>query len=546
MLGRIIQDRLLAAPERIWCRFVSDDGEFALSQGALCGMASDAARRIEALDLPPRSIIGIAQYSGPALHAAWLGALWYGHIPAMLSPPSPRMETAKYVSGLTGIVGGLKLQAVIVDAQSAANMRHLMTDVTLVEAANFDPAAQLYTAAVIGANDVAILQHSSGTTGQQKAIALTAAEILSHQRAFGERIELSESDKIVSWLPLYHDMGFIAAFLQPLVIGLELIEMSPFSWASRPAMLLEAISRHRPTLCWLPNFAFSVLSEPRVLRSLSGIDLSSIRMWINSAEPVMAGSIDRFVQALTTFGVAQEAIAASYGMAENVLAITQTKPGKLSLMTVDREQLETSGTVTEAAAGEARHVTLVSNGSPLASTQVEVRSEHGVPLGQCTIGEFHIRGDHRISGYHNRPELTGGRLDPADWFATGDLGFIKDDEIYVTGRKKDLLILRGRNYLAQEIEEAIGALPGVRPGRVAAFSLPDPLLGTERLIILAEAEADYQSGPLSLAIRQCVAQTFDTTISDLKIVPDRWLIKSTSGKLGRKDNRAKYLAEFGS
>lgn len=545
MIGRLIQDRLVAAPEKIGCRFISDAGEFTLTQGALVGMASDAAWRVSALDLPPRSIIGIAQYSGPALHAAWLGVLWSGHIPAMLAPPSPRMELAKYVSGLTGIVNGLKLRALIVDPESAASMSHLIGDVAFVNAADFDPAAQFFPACNIGADDVAILQHSSGTTGQQKAIALSAAEILSHQRAFGERIALSSSDKIISWLPLYHDMGFIAAFLQPLVVGLELVEMSPFAWVSRPAMLLEAISRHRPTLCWLPNFAFSVLAGPRVLRSLDGIDLSSVRMWINSAEPVMADSIDRFVAALAPYGVAPESVSTSYGMAENVLAITQSAPGKVQRLTVDREQLETSGQIVEASLENSRHMVVVSNGPPLASTQLEVRDPQGELLGEGVVGEFHIRGSHRISGYYQRPDLTGGPLEPTSWFATGDLGFIKDGEAFVTGRKKDLLILRGRNYLAQEMEEAICAISGIRPGRVAVFSLPDPGLGTERLIVVAEAEAGVATGPLALAIRACIAQTFDTTISDLRIVPERWLIKSTSGKLARKDNSAKYLREFG-
>ncbi len=545
MLGRTIQDRLLAEPGRVASRFVSGRGEFALTQGALCGMASDAARRLSGLGLPPRSIIGVAQYSGPALQAAWLGVLWSGHIPAMLAPPSPRMEPEKYASGLAGIIGGLGLKALFVDAESGAGLAHLRETAQLVSADGLDPAATLFSAADLGADEIAILQHSSGTTGLQKAIALTAAEILSHQSAYGQRLALSASDKIVSWLPLYHDMGFVAALLQPMLTGIELIELSPFEWASRPAMLLEAIAAHRPTLCWMPNFAFALLSEPRVLHSLGEIDLSSVRMWINCSEPVMVPSIDRFITALAPYGVALDALAASYAMAENVFAVTQSAPGKLGRLTVDREQLETTGRVAQTLPGDGRSVALVSNGTPVSTTQLEVRDEQGRRLGAAIVGEFHLRGEHRFAGYHGRADLTAAAIDADGWYATGDLGFVMDGEVYVTGRKKDLLILRGRNYLAQDIETAIGDLPGVRPGRVVVFSLPDTELGTERLIVIAEAAPDAESGTLNLAIRQCVAQTFDTTISDLRIVPDRWLIKSTSGKLARKDNAAKYLRERG-
>lgn len=545
MLGRVIQDRLLAAPERVASRFLSAGGETVLTQSGLCGMASDAARRVAALDLAPRSVVGIAQYSGAALHAAWLGVLWAGHIPAMLAPPSPRMEAAKYASGLAGIVSALALGALLVDAASGAGLGHLSGTTRLVAMEDLDPQAAVFEAADIAASEIAALQHSSGTTGQQKAIALTAAEILAHQAALGSRLGLGEADKIVSWLPLYHDMGFVAAFLQPLLTGIELVELSPFEWASRPAMLLEAIAAHRPTLCWMPNFAFALLAEPRVLRSLGEIDLSSVRMWINCSEPVMATSIDRFAAALAARGVAPAALAASYAMAENVFAVTQSAAGGLRRLTVDREQLETAGRIVEVSPEDARSAVLVSNGPVIPTTQVEVRDAHGRPLGEAMIGEFHLRGEHRFAGYHGRADLTAAAIDGNGWYATGDLGFVLDNEVYVTGRQKDLLILRGRNYLAQDIEASLGALAGVRPGRVVAFSLPDPQLGTERLIVIAEAEPGADNGALALAIRQCVAQTFDTTIGDLKIVPERWLVKSTSGKLARKDNAAKYLREWG-
>lgn len=540
-LGKIIHARLAARPERLVTRFLGPAGTTSLTAGELIAMASDAAARLAALDLPPRSVVGVAQYSGPSLHAAWLGCLWSGHIPTMIAPPSPRMEPAKYADGLRGIVSGLALGAILVDGEARRRLEgQLDSGAPLIACDDLSATAPTAEIAAVGADEVAVIQHSSGTTGQQKAVALTTAQILAHQQAYSERLGITGDDRIVSWLPLYHDMGFVAAFLQPLIAGVELVEMSPFDWAARPAMLLEAVDAWRPTLCWLPNFAFSLMAEPRVLRGLGAVDLSSVRAWVNCSEPVMATSIDRFAEALAPYGVTSQAVVPSYAMAENVFAVTQATPGAPGRLAVSRERMEREGCIEKIAEGKDA-VALVSNGAVLPTTELEVRNDQGGPVADGRIGEFHIRGAHRFEGYHGRPDLTAEVIDAGGWYATGDLGFVLDGEVYVTGRRKDLIILRGRNYRAQDIEDAVGALAGVKAGRVVVFSLPDPAAGTEKLVILAETEGVEETGPLSLEVRKCVAQTFDTTVADVRMVPDRWLVKSTSGKLARADNRAKYL-----
>lgn len=545
-LGAVIQARLSQNVTRPISRFTTEGDDTVLSAGSLCAMASCAARRITELGLPARSVVGIALPSGPALHAAWLGCLWSGHIPTMVAPPSPRMEAQKYTTGLQGVVTGLGLATLLTDRDTKALFDiQLAAPPPMLLCDDLAADGPLFPAMEGDGGEVAVIQHSSGTTGQQKAIALTTNQILAHQRAYGERLGLNDQDRIVSWLPLYHDMGFVAAFLQPLITGIELIEMSPFAWAARPAMLLEAIDRHRPTLCWMPNFAFSILGEPRTLRGAGDLDLSSIRAWVNCSEPVMAQSVDRFVEAYRSHGVRPETVTASYAMAENVFAVTQSDPASQRRLCIDRERMEVSGEVVEAADGASGVFIAVSNGTPLPTTEVVVRDAGGVALGEGRIGEFHLRGTHRFEGYHGRPDLTAQAIDADGWYATGDLGFVLDGELYVTGRKKDLIILRGRNYRAQDIEAAVSALEGVKAGRVVAFSLPDPAAGTEKLVILAEAEAAAESGAVVLAIRKCVAQTFDTTVSDARIVPDRWLVKSTSGKLVRAENRVKYLRARG-
>ncbi len=509
-LGRIIHETLARDPSRVASRFVSPSGTREVSAAELSAMARRASFLIARRDLPPRSLVGIAMYSGAPLHAAWLGCLWSGHIPTMVAPPSPRMEPGKYADGFAHIVQHLGLKALLADEAAAQALgAGVPQGLALVPIGDLADGETYETIADPPPSEVAVVQHSSGTTGAQKAVALTSDKILRHHDAYAARIALSPQDRIVSWLPLYHDMGFVACLLLPLIAGIAVTEMSPIAWANRPAMLLEAIHRHRPTLCWMPNFAFRLLSDPRVLRGVAPqTDLSSIRLWTNCSEPVMGASLDRFVAALNPFGVTEGSIAACYAMAENVFAVSQSLPGGMR-----RE-------------GEA-----VSNGPPLETTEVRVRD-----------GELLLRGAHCFGGYGLEP------FAPADadgWFATGDLGFVKDGEIYVTGRKKDLIIVRGRNYHAHDIEEAIGALPGVQAGRVCAFGLPDAVTGTEKLIIVAEPESQAREGTLALDIRRQVAQVFDTTASDVRIVPQRWLIKSTSGKMARADNRRKYLDAFG-
>jgi fatty-acyl-CoA synthase len=511
----------------------------------LVARASATALRLNELDLARRSVIGVCRYSGPGLYADWLGCLWSGRIPTMMAPPSPRMEPTKYAEGLAGIVKGLGLKAMLVDsdmpsgiADTAAGLAHLLRG-------DDEARAPAVSAAAASAGDVAVIQHSSGTTGQQKAIALTTAQILAHQSDYAQRLALTADDRVISWLPLYHDMGFVAAFLQPLLAGIEIIELSPFEWANDPAMLLRAIDAWRPTLCWMPNFAFKLLSEPRSLRSAGTPDLSSVRAWVNCSEPVMAASIDSFLAALGPFGVDPASVTSSYAMAENVFAVTQSEPGEGRRLRVDRLALERDG-VARPAIQDAEGATLVSNGRPLPMTEIQVRGADGVVLGDRQVGEIHLRGGYRFSGYHGRPDLTAQAIDRDGWYATGDLGFMDEGEVYVTGRKKDLIILRGRNYAAHDIECEVAGVPGVKAGRVVAFSLSDEGIGTERLVILAEAEPGARpDGVLALEVRKCVAQSFDTTASDVRIVPPRWLVKATSGKLARGDNRAKYLATWG-
>lgn len=492
--------------------------------------------------------VAVCLYHGLDLYAGFIGALWAGAVPTMLPPPSPRIEPAKYYRSFRHVRDYIAPAAILIDHRTRAALDaagHLGDlDERLVDAQSVAPAAP-YAAYERALDDVILVQHSSGTTGLQKGVALSSREVFAHNAAYTATLEITERDVIVSWLPLYHDMGFIACFLLPLLTGVPVVAMSPFDWVQRPAMLLEHIHAFRGTLCWLPNFAFNYLAvSVRPSQVRADLDLSSIRAWVNSSEPVTERSFRAFLTRYEAHGVSEAQLTASYAMAENVYAVTQSLPGALRVLHVDRGAFREHHRAVSAEAS-AGAMALVSNGRVVEGTEVRVLDDAHAPVPDGTVGEIALRGRFLFSGYHGRPDLTAAAMTDGGWYLTGDLGFLHEGELYVTGRKKDLIIIQGRNYYPADIEEAVANVEGVLSGRVAAFGVRDERTGTEGLVIVAEVgDERQQDASIVAAIRASVAQEFDCTPSDVRLLPAKWLVKSSSGKVARNDNREKYLEQF--
>ncbi len=549
-LGTILLDRLAAEPEAEACRLVSEDGSFeSVSVGRLMRKAMAYAEHFGVAS-ERRKIIGVSLYHGLDLHAAFIGGLLSGHIPTMLAPPSPRMEPGKYTDSLVQMLGHIRPDHLVLDAGVFGKLDklalHSVSGSDIVDSTTIPESGNIAHFAT-DPDAVALIQHSSGTTGLQKGISLSHRAVLDHNSIYSKRLSIQRKDIIVSWLPLYHDMGFIACFLLPLLEGVLFVEISPFDWVRKPVLLLEQIHKHKGTLCWLPNFAYAFLAESVRPRQIpEGLDLSGIRAWINCSEPVYHSSHVAFLERFGRYGVNQPQFTASYAMAENVFAVTQSLPGEYRTLSVNRE------TFTDTHRAEPddspSSFTFVSNGPPLEHTELTVADEAGRFLRNGRVGELLVRGAHRFAEYFGRDDLTRAALDGNGWYHTGDLGFLFDGELFVTGRKKDLIIIQGRNFYPADIEEVVGRIDGIAAGRVVAFGLADEASGTERLIILAEPENDAvaEERRLALKVRNHVAQELDCTPSDVRIVPCRWLIKSTSGKLARTDNRRKYVEHFAS
>ncbi len=480
-----------------------------------------------------------------SIYAFW-GALLMGAIPAMFPTLTEKLDPQVYMRNMNELAArsGVRL---IFTSDAFAPVMARTADCPVIgstELAGLANAAGALRWHQPQPEDIAFLQHSSGTTGLQKGVALSHRAVLNQLASTARAIDLRPDDVIVSWLPLYHDMGLIAGFMQPLVQGVPLILMSPFDWVKHPALLFRAIHEYNGTLTWLPNFAYNHLARRVRDRDMAGLRLNGMRMFINCSEPVRHDSHELFLQRFGEMGLREEMLAVSYAMAENTFAVTQTPPGQPPrLDVVNRRALEKSGRALPATDGD-RTRTLVSCGPPIPNTRAKAVNAAGETLPERRVGEIAIRSDCMLTGYYKRPDLQPF----ADgWYLTGDMGYLADGEVYIVGRKKDLIINAGKNVYPQDIEAIVNEVPGVHPGRAVVFGVPDEREGTELIAVVAEVDADdpAERKQIARAIRQLVARESTVTVSYVTLVGPKWLIKTSSGKIARAANREKWLAEQG-
>jgi acyl-CoA synthetase (AMP-forming)/AMP-acid ligase II len=340
-------------------------------------------------------------------------------------------------------------------------------------------------------------------------------------------------------------MGLIAGFVMPLVTGTPLVLMSPFQWVRDPKILLWAIHKHQGTLAWLPNFAYNHLARAARPSYLEGLDLSSWRMAINCSEPVYHHSHQTFLEKFAPYGFNPDTLSVSYAMAENTFAVTQTKPGvapRVDWVEIAALQQER---VARPAEPEAEGVVAVTScGIPIDGTEVRILDDAGQTLGERQIGQIAVRSNCMLSAYYQRPELTAEAIRDG-WYLTGDMGYLADGEVFVTGRLKDLIIVGGKNIYPQDLEAIANSVPGVYPGRAVAFGVLDERIGSESIVMVAELNGNSQyPAAVERELRAQIVKETEVTLADVRFVNERWVIKTSSGKLARGDNRDKYLREF--
>jgi acyl-CoA synthetase (AMP-forming)/AMP-acid ligase II len=392
---------------------------------------------------------------------------------------------------------------------------------------------------------IVLLQHSSGTTGLQKGVALSHRAVLNQVEAYGQALGLRSDDVIVSWLPLYHDMGLIAGFLLPILEGIPLVLSSPFDWVRAPWRQLRTVSEYRGTISWLPNFAHNFMAEKVRDRDLEGVDLGSWRAVINCSEPVRWASHKAFFERFERFHLRRGALQTCYAMAENVFAVTQSDLSREpAVQDLDRE-LFVEKQVAEPAAAGRPVLQVMSSGTAIKNTRLRILDEKGLTLHDGRIGEIAIQSDCMLTGYYHRPDADQSAFQNG-WYLTGDLGFISDGELYVAGRKKDLIIVGGKNIYPQDIEALSYEVKGIHAGRSVAFGVFNEQQGTEEVCLVAETDTEDEAQLTRLAneVRQHVTRNSAIALRHVRVVGPKWILKTSSGKTARAANRDKFLREL--
>jgi fatty-acyl-CoA synthase len=497
-------------------------------------------------------VCGIISRHNPLFYPVYLGCVCAGAMPAVLAYQNPRLHPEKFREGLEGMGRRSGLDWILTERALKSVLEPLLGNGrSTIKGLQFPFESDEYLAdvefgslgeavSVMRASDPLLLQHSSGTTGLQKPVLLSHGAVLGHVTQYAKFLAMSDSDKIVSWLPLYHDMGLIAAFHLPLALGITTIQIDPFEWVVAPSLLLEAISAERATMTWLPNFAFSMMADKIKEEDLEGATLDSCRMLINCSEPVRPRDQEKFFKRFALRGLKREALSSCYAMAETTFAVTQTPPGREPATLAVDPQLLAKGIASQVVNGGKAKI-CESSGELIPGCEIRIVDEEFNDIEEGRVGEVLIKTAWMFDGYRNYPEKTAAAIRD-EWYMSGDYGFRSGNEIYIIGRKKDIVIVAGNNIYPEDVEAAINDLDGVIPGRTVAFGEEDIEFGSERLSVVVETPLTDESKikQLRTAILKA-GMGIDVSITNVYLVPPRFLIKSSAGKPSRNANRDRVL-----
>ena len=526
-----------AHPDTVAIRFFEDQGDEAtLSFADLARDARAIAAGLLERGLEPGEAVALMLPTGADYFRCFAGIWRAGGVPVPIYPPFRPSQIKEHVRRQAGILGNCQAVYLLTTGELARVAGLLRQQVPSLRDV-ISPKALASTARaprpILEAGHTGLLQYTSGSTSAPKGVVLAHANLLANVRAIGAAVEARPDDVTVSWLPLYHDMGLIGAWLGSLYHGLPLVLMSPLAFIGRPLRWLEAIHRHRGTLTAAPNFAYDLCVRRIRDADLEGLDLSSLRGLYNGAEAINPETMERFIDRFAAKGLRREAMMPVYGLAESTVALTFPPMGRGPLIdTIDRQALSRRGRAVPVAPGSEGAFSVVACGRPLPRHEVRIVDDADRELADRQEGHIQFKGPSATSGYLDNQQATA-RLRHGDWLDSGDLGYIAQGELYVTGRAKDVIIKAGRNIYPEELEAAIGNLDGIRAGCVAVFGRQGA--GGERLVVLAETRKTREADRAELT-RAVEGLTIDLTgmpADEVVLAPPNSVLKTSSGKIRR-------------
>jgi fatty-acyl-CoA synthase len=503
------------------------------------GRALRAAAALRAAGVAAGDRVAIVLRTEPAFLDAFFGVLLAGAAPVPLYPPVRLGRMEEYVAATARMVevSGARLLL------ASGATRHLLGEVV----ARARPALGCLEAGALHLDrgdlehdadpeDLALVQFSSGSTVAPKAVALTHASVATQTASFLAALRTTPEDALVSWLPLYHDMGLIGGLLGALSYPGPAVLIAPEHFLARPALWLRALARHRGTIAAAPSFAYAYVTARVKDEELRGCDLRSWRVALDGAEPVSVDVMRRFAARFAPFGFDAGALMPVYGLSEAALAVSFAPPGRPWVTRrLDPVALAARGAVEEGP----REVASV--GVPVPGVDVEVRDASGEPLPARRLGRIFVRGPSLMKGYLGDPGATERALQ-GGWLDTGDLGFTDGCELFVHGRAKDVVVVRGANHAPDEFEGALGEVRGLRPGCAVALGF-DPDGGGEELLLLAERAGAAEGDPaLAEAARRAVLERTGVRAHTVAILAPGTLPRTSSGKMRRAEALRRWLA----
>jgi acyl-CoA synthetase (AMP-forming)/AMP-acid ligase II/acetyltransferase-like isoleucine patch superfamily enzyme len=474
------------------------------------------------------------------LFASFYAAINLGIIPAYYAYPSPKQTVESFVISMQNLLNYNEISLVITFEEVEIVLRdqkdefakNLQTvDFTKINRVDGENQFQF-----LEITQEAFLQFSSGTTAAKKGVLIDIPSLFNQIEAYAPSLEFNEDSRIISWLPHYHDMGLIACMFLPFIQKIPIIMMSPFEWVKNPGILLKSIEEQQGTHIWLPNFALGHICKTHSENELRSYNLHSLKRIVLCSEPVLYETLSDFKQKMNWDSDSTIRIDNCYAMAENTYAMTQTGPNGINFIEIDENSFQKEHKIVLQTSGKK----IASAGYPLPNIQIVINDTHGNALPEDVVGEVLIKSNCMLRGYYKNEKATEEAF-VNGFFNTGDLGFFHDGQLYITGRKKELIIVGGENIYPQDIELILNKEEKLVPGRNVVFGVDDDRIGTEKIVILAELKNQHDIPDITL-LSSKILNSLNISVREIHFLPHMSLKKGTAGKISRFLNKNAFLS----